>query len=84
MAPACGASAVKAGPERFPTHDSPMLWQRWVGRFLQVGAIIGAMLTLVEWATIGAAHVRPGRIVLGSAIAGAIGATIATGGLRRH
>ena len=55
-----------------------MLWQRWVGRFLQVGAIIGAMLTIVEWAALGATHVRPGRILTGSAIAGAIAATIAT------
>jgi hypothetical protein len=55
-----------------------MIWQRWVGRFLQVGSIIGAMLTLVEWVTLGATHVRAGRILLGSALAGAIAATIAT------
>jgi len=61
-----------------------MIWQRWVGRFLQVAAIIGAMLTLVEWVTLGATRVRPGRILLGSAIAGAIGATIATRGPRRR
>ena len=59
-----------------------MLWQHWVGRFLQVGAIIGATLTLVEWVALGAAHIRPGRILLGSAIAGAIGATLATRGAR--
>lgn len=61
-----------------------MFWQRWVGRFLQVGAVIGAMLTLVEWVALGATHVRPGRILLGSAIAGAIGATIATRGSRHR
>ena len=55
-----------------------MLWQRWVGRFLQVGAVVGAMLTLVEWVSRGGAHVRAGRILLGAAIAGAIGATIST------
>jgi hypothetical protein len=59
-----------------------MQWQRWVGRFLQVGAIIGAMLTLVEWVTLGAAHIRAARILLGSAIAGAIAATIAARGPR--
>ena len=61
-----------------------MLWQRWVGRFLQVGAVIGAMVTLVEWVTRGGAHVRAGRILIESAIAGAIGATIATRGHRRR
>ena len=55
-----------------------MLWQRWVGRFLQVSAVIGAMLTLVEWVSYGGAHVRAGRILLGAAIVGAVGATIAT------
>jgi hypothetical protein len=61
-----------------------MARQRWVGRCLQVAAVIGAMLTLAEWAARGAAHVRPGRIVLGSAIAGAIAATVATRRSRRR
>ena len=61
-----------------------MPWQRWVGRFLQVGAVLGAMLTLVEWVSRGGAHVRAGRILLESVVAGAIGATIATRGYRRR
>ena len=52
-----------------------MLWQRWVGRFLQVGAAIGTMLTLVEWVSRGGTHVRAGRILLGAAIAG-VGLTL--------
>jgi hypothetical protein len=55
-----------------------MLWQRWVGRFLQVGAAIGTMLTLVEWVSRGGTHVRAGHILLGAAIAGVVGATVAT------
>ncbi|AMY11171.1 hypothetical protein LuPra_04418 [Luteitalea pratensis] len=61
-----------------------MPWQRWVGRFLQVAAVIGTLLTLVEWASRGGAHVRAGRILIESAVAGAIGATIATRGHRRR
>ncbi|HTV03229.1 MAG TPA: hypothetical protein VMF13_21955 [Luteitalea sp.] len=54
-----------------------MLWQFWLGRFLQSAAAIGALLTLVEWLRRGGSQIRVGYIVTWSAVAGAIAATIA-------
>lgn len=60
-----------------------MLWQFWIGRFLQVVAGMGALLTLVDWYRLGGAGVRVGRIVAWSLVAGAIAATVAVRRLRR-
>ncbi len=60
-----------------------MLWQFWIGRFLQVVAGMGVLLTLVDWYRLGGAHVRVGRIVAWSLVAGAIAATVAARRLRR-
>lgn len=59
-----------------------MLWQFFVGRFLQAVAGVGALLTVVDWYRFGGAHVRVGRIVLWSAIAGLVAAAVATRTLR--
>jgi len=55
-----------------------MLWQFFVGRFLQVAAGIGVLLTLADWVRFGGAHVRVGRTVGWSLAAGALAAAIAT------
>ncbi len=60
-----------------------MLWQFWVGRFLQASAGVGAVLTLVDWYRLGGDHIRLGRILLWSLTAGAVAASIATRRLRR-
>ena len=65
--------------ERWPD----VIWQFWLGRFLQSAAAIGALLTLVEWVRRGGAGVRVGYIVLWSAVAGAVAATMALRRLRR-
>ncbi|WP_396625207.1 hypothetical protein [Luteitalea sp.] len=59
-----------------------MLWQFFVGRFLQAAAGVGALLTVVDWVRLGGEHVRGGRILLWSAIAGLVAAAVATRNLR--
>ena len=61
-----------------------MLWQFFVGRFLQAAAGVGGVLTLLDWVRFGGAHVRVGRIVLWSAIAGLVAAVVTTRNLRRR
>lgn len=61
-----------------------MVWQFFVGRFLQSAAGVGGVLTLVDWVRLGGAQVRVGRIVLWSVIAGLAAAGLATHNLRRR
>lgn len=60
-----------------------MLWQFFLGRFLQVVAGVGALLTVVDWLRFGGAHVRIGRTLVWSVVAGAVVAGIATYRVRR-
>ena len=60
-----------------------MLWQFVVGRFLQAAAGVGALLTVVDWLRFGGAHVRVGRTLAWSLVAGALAAAVATYRLRR-
>lgn len=59
-----------------------MIWRFFLGRFLQSTAGVGALLTLTDWFRFGGAHVRVGRTVAWSLVAGAVVATIATYRLR--
>lgn len=61
-----------------------MLWQFWLGRFLQAAAGVGILLTLVEWVRLGSTQLRVGRILLWSAVAGVVAATVATRSLTRR
>lgn len=61
-----------------------MLWQFFVGRFLQTFALIGAVLTIADWMRLGATGLRPGHIVFWSAAAGAVSASITTYRVRRR
>lgn len=61
-----------------------MLWQFWLGRFLQAAAGIGALLTVVDWARLGGTQLRVGRILLWSVVAGAVAATLATRTVRKR
>ena len=59
-----------------------MVWQFFLGRFLQSAAGVGGVLTLVDWVRLGGADVRVGRIVLWSVVAGLVAAAVATWNLR--
>lgn len=59
-----------------------MLWQFFLGRFLQTTAGVGALLTVTDWLRFGGAHVRVGRTVAWSLVAGAVVAAITTYRLR--
>ena len=61
-----------------------MLWQFWVGRFLQAVAGVGALLTLVDWIRLGSAQIRVGHIVVWSIVGGALAASISTWNVRRR
>jgi hypothetical protein len=60
-----------------------MIWQFALGRFLQTTAGVGALLTVTDWLRFGGAHVRVGRTVAWSVVAGAVVAAVATYRLRR-
>lgn len=60
-----------------------MLWQFFLGRFLQMAAAVGAVLTVVDWLRLGGPHVRAGRILAWSAMLGAAAASVAVWRARR-
>jgi hypothetical protein len=61
-----------------------MLWQFFLGRFLQAVALVGGVLTVADWLRFGASGMRPGRVVGASALAGLVSASIATYRLRKQ
>ncbi len=61
-----------------------MIWQFWVGRFLQVAAGLGALLTLIDWVRLGSANVRVAHILTWSVVGGAIAASVAAWSVRRR
>lgn len=61
-----------------------MLWQFFLGRLLQTVALVGGVLTVTDWLRLGAAGIRPGRIVLWSLVAGLVFGSLTTYHLRRR